>query len=102
MSALTTHILDTARGRPAAGVSVILEGRSGTDTWSELTRGTTDADGRIRDCHGDLRAESVCVTDGLCIFDCIEFNDRFRYGDVAAEVAFLAMDLDARATVQDR
>jgi aminoglycoside phosphotransferase family enzyme len=54
------------------------------------------AAGRIRDCHGDLRAESVCITNGLCIFDCIEFNDRFRYGDVAAEVAFLAMDLDAR------
>jgi len=51
--------------------------------------------GRIRDCHGDLRAASICVTDGLCIFDCIEFNDRIRYSDVASEVAFLAMDLDA-------
>lgn len=51
--------------------------------------------GRIRDCHGDLRAESICVENGICIFDRIEFNDRFRYGDVAAEVAFLAMDLDA-------
>jgi aminoglycoside phosphotransferase family enzyme/predicted kinase len=54
------------------------------------------AAGRIRDCHGDLRTESVCLLDGICIFDCIEFNERFRYGDVAAEVAFLAMDLDAR------
>ena len=52
------------------------------------------ADGRIRDCHGDLHAAHVCFTDGICIFDCIEFNDRFRYGDVAGEVAFLAMDLD--------
>jgi len=50
--------------------------------------------GRIRDCHGDLHAAHVCFTDGICIYDCIEFNDRFRYGDVAAEVAFLAMDLD--------
>ncbi len=50
--------------------------------------------GRIRDCHGDLHAAHVCFTDGICIFDCIEFNDRFRYGDVAGEVAFLAMDLD--------
>ena len=32
--------------------------------------------------------------DGICIFDCIEFNDRFRYCDVASEIAFLAMDLD--------
>jgi len=52
------------------------------------------ADGRIRDCHGDLHAAHVCFTDGICIYDCIEFNDRFRYSDVAAEVAFLAMDLD--------
>ncbi|MBI2836293.1 MAG: AAA family ATPase [Chloroflexi bacterium] len=49
---------------------------------------------RIRDCHGDLHAAHVCFTDGICIYDCIEFNDRFRYGDVASEVAFLAMDLD--------
>jgi aminoglycoside phosphotransferase family enzyme len=30
----------------------------------------------------------------VCIYDCIEFNDRFRYSDVASEIAFLAMDLD--------
>ena len=49
---------------------------------------------RIRDCHGDLHLEHICVTDEIIIFDCIEFNRRFRYLDVAAEVAFLAMDLD--------
>src|SRR6266511_6558 len=54
-------------------------------------------EGRIVDGHGDVRCESVCVTDGaICIYDCIEFNDRFRCGDVASEAAFLAMDLDAR------
>ena len=52
------------------------------------------AEGRIKDCHGDLHAAHVCFSNGLYIFDCIEFNDRFRYGDVASEVAFLAMDLD--------
>jgi aminoglycoside phosphotransferase family enzyme len=52
------------------------------------------AGGRIRDCHGDLHAAHICFTDGICIYDCVEFNDRFRYGDVASEVAFLAMDLD--------
>ncbi len=51
-------------------------------------------EGRIRDCHGDLHAAHICFVDGLCIYDCIEFNDRFRYIDVASEVAFLAMDLD--------
>ncbi len=49
---------------------------------------------RIRDCHGDLHIEHICITDDILIFDCIEFNERFRYSDVAAEVAFLAMDLD--------
>lgn len=52
------------------------------------------ADHRIRDCHGDLHLEHICVDGGITIFDCIEFNERFRFGDVAAEVAFLAMDLD--------
>ena len=52
------------------------------------------ADSKIRDCHGDLHAAHICFTYGICIYDCIEFNDRFRYCDVAAEVAFLAMDLD--------
>ena len=74
----------------------------------ELIRGYTDSfingnadlfekrvsEGRIRDCHGDLHAAHVCFTDDICIYDCIEFNDRFRYCDVASELAFLAMDLD--------
>jgi len=50
--------------------------------------------GRIRDCHGDLHAAHVCFTNDICIYDCIEFNERFRYCDVASELAFLAMDLD--------
>ncbi len=52
------------------------------------------SDCKIKDCHGDLHAQHICFTDGICIYDCIEFNDRFRYVDVAAEVSFLAMDLD--------
>ena len=51
-------------------------------------------DDRIRDCHGDLHAAHVCFSEGVQIFDCIEFNDRFRYCDVASEIAFLAMDLE--------
>ena len=50
---------------------------------------------RIRDCHGDLHLEHIHLTPrALRIYDCIEFNDRFRYVDVANDVAFLAMDLD--------
>lgn len=66
---------------------------------------------RIREGHGDLHLEHICIMEPespeeaiegpvgisierIIIFDCIEFNERFRYDDVAAEVAFLAMDLD--------
>ena len=52
------------------------------------------ANGQIRDCHGDLHAAHICFHRGICIYDCIEFIDRLRYTDVAADVAFLAMDLD--------
>jgi aminoglycoside phosphotransferase family enzyme len=53
------------------------------------------AGGRVRDCHGDLHAAHVCfLKNSICIYDCIEFIDRLRYTDVAADVAFLAMDLD--------
>ncbi len=51
-------------------------------------------EGHIRDCHGDLHSGNIFITDKICVFDAIEFNDRFRYSDVAADVAFLAMDLD--------
>ncbi len=47
MSPLTTHVLDTALGRPAKGVAVILEVARGADLWVELARGVTDSDGRI-------------------------------------------------------
>jgi aminoglycoside phosphotransferase family enzyme/predicted kinase len=52
------------------------------------------ADGKIRDCHGDLHLEHICLGKEILIFDCIEFNRRFRYSDVAADIAFLLMDLD--------
>ena len=52
------------------------------------------AEHKIRDCHGDLHLEHICVADEIIVFDCIEFNERFRFADVAAEVAFLTMDLD--------
>lgn len=48
MSGITTHVLDTARGRPAAGVPVTLEAK-GEGGWRVVGRGATDADGRLRD-----------------------------------------------------
>jgi aminoglycoside phosphotransferase family enzyme/predicted kinase len=51
--------------------------------------------GRARDGHGDLLADDVfCLDDGPRVLDCLEFDDRSRYGDVLADVAFLAMDLE--------
>ncbi|UCF88951.1 MAG: AAA family ATPase, partial [bacterium] len=53
-----------------------------------------EAEGWIRDGHGDLHTQHICLTDGIQIFDCIEFNERFRYGDVLVDAAFLTMDLE--------
>ena len=52
--------------------------------------------GRIRDGHGDLRCDHIYFTDTIQIIDCIEFNERFRYGDTALDMAFLFMDLEHR------
>ena len=52
------------------------------------------SEGRIRDGHGDLRAEHVYFLDRIQIIDCIEFNERFRYGDTAIDLAFLHMDVE--------
>jgi hypothetical protein len=54
-------------------------------------------EGRVRDCHGDMRTDAVCFEDDrVSIYDCIEFNERFRYSDVASDIGFLAMDLEFR------
>jgi uncharacterized protein len=50
---------------------------------------------RILDCHGDLHLDHVHLTpEATTIFDCIEFNDRFRFIDITNDLAFLAMDFD--------
>jgi predicted kinase len=59
------------------------------------------AAGRVREGHGDLRLEHVYLDDRSdpTIIDCIEFNERFRFTDVCADVAFLSMDLAAHGRV---
>ncbi len=59
MSGITTHVLDTARGRPAAGVPVTLESK-GEAGWTIVGRGATDADGRLR----DLAPPGFVLTEG--------------------------------------
>ena len=52
MSKLTTHVLDTAKGKPAAGITItvdLLETGGGPDPWKEVARATTNADGRVAD-----------------------------------------------------
>ena len=59
MSQITTHILDTTRGKPAPGVLIIFY--SGQDNeWTEITRGTTNEDGRL----GDLLQRDVVLNKG--------------------------------------
>jgi 5-hydroxyisourate hydrolase len=48
MNGITTHVLDTARGRPAAGVGVTLERLIGGEQWEVAGKGRTDDDGRLR------------------------------------------------------
>ena len=57
---------------------------------------TREEQGFVRDGHGDLHAEHICLTDPICIYDCIEFSDRFRIGDIVEDTAFLLMDLEFR------
>ena len=49
MSHITTHVLDTSIGRPAAKIAVILEMQLSGSSWSEVARGATDSEGRLRD-----------------------------------------------------
>jgi aminoglycoside phosphotransferase family enzyme len=52
-------------------------------------------DGFIRECDGDIHLGNICLTNSTAyIFDCIEFNERFRCSDTAADIAFLLMDLE--------
>ncbi|KTC63708.1 hypothetical protein AO262_21300 [Pseudomonas fluorescens ABAC62] len=54
-------------------------------------------DGFTRECHGDIHLGNATLIDGqVVIFDCIEFNEPFRFTDVYADAAFLAMDLEDR------
>jgi aminoglycoside phosphotransferase family enzyme/predicted kinase len=66
-----------------AGHAALLDGRA--------------REGRVRDVHGDLHCEHVCFApEGIQIYDCIEFSPQLRRCDVAAEIAFLLMDLEVR------
>jgi 5-hydroxyisourate hydrolase len=48
MSTISTHILDTARGKPANGVAVYLESQNHDESWEALTHAWTDDEGRVK------------------------------------------------------
>ena len=48
-SPITTHVLDTGQGHPAAGVKARLANLAADGTWQELAQGSTNADGRVSD-----------------------------------------------------
>ncbi|MBD3882641.1 AAA family ATPase [Phormidium tenue FACHB-886] len=51
----------------------------------------------IRECHGDLHLDNICLWDDrLWLFDCIEFNEPFRFVDVMYDIAYIVRDLEAR------
>jgi uncharacterized protein len=90
-----------AQTREYVGVTVTAEAydrvKAYTDAFLDVRAGRfarREHEGRIRDCHGDLHADQICAEDGIAFIDCIEFNERFRYSDVAADLAFPAMDVD--------
>jgi len=61
MSTITTHVLDTVLGKPAAGISVRLERQQGAE-WLEVGAGATDADGRCRDLAPDAEEGVYRIT----------------------------------------
>lgn len=55
------------------------------------------AQGKIRACHGDLHLNNICYwQDQLLLFDCIEFNEPFRFVDVMFDIAYIVMDLEVK------
>ena len=84
------ELLDTRKLELIQSVS-----RSFLERWHSLFDRRVAA-GRIRDGHGDLRTDHIYFHQGIQVIDCIEFNERFRFGDVTADLAFLTMDMEHR------
>lgn len=68
------------------------------DNSCSTRRGVMDfrqRSGFVRECHGDLHLGNMVLIDGrIRLFDCLEFNEQFRWIDVMSEIAFVVMDFD--------
>jgi 5-hydroxyisourate hydrolase len=81
MSAITTHVLDIARGSPAVGMRVSLEVQFPDGAWKQLGMAVTNDDGRA----GDLLPEGVALTEGAyrLTFDTRTHHPSGLYPEVA-------------------
>ena len=79
---------------PAADLALLRAWVEGFLARNEELLRSRVSGGFIRECDGDLHSGNICMTEKICIFDCIEFNERFRCIDTAADIAFLLMDLE--------
>ena len=78
MAAITTHILDTSRGRPASGVAVTLEMHTATQSWILIGKGETDRDGRLK----GLLAQGRDLAEGIY---CLTFDTKSYFASQQIE-----------------
>lgn len=90
MSPITTHVLDVSKGRPAAGVPVIVEMQVSLGIWKELGRAPTDADGRVRQL---LAADSLVEGTYRLVFDTASY---FKSCNVAGLYPRVAVEFEVR------
>ncbi|MDT8440565.1 MAG: AAA family ATPase [Desulfuromonadales bacterium] len=88
----TAGFSDSLLSPQAQGVMLAICERDLTELHALLC--SREADGMVRDGHGDLHSGNICMTESIQVYDCIEFNRAFRVADIAADLAFLLMDLD--------
>jgi len=91
MSQITTHILDTTHGRPAAGITIILY-QGGNDEWTEIARGVTNTDGRA----GELLKKDVLLQKGIYKLR-FETKDYFDKNAIPTFYPFVEIVFDIQA-----
>jgi len=85
MSDITTHVLDTSRGRPAAGFQVDLQFKSG-DAWKTLGSGRTDGNGR---CSGLLGGNPLQAGSYRLLFNAGDYYRELRVETFYSEIAIV-------------
>jgi 5-hydroxyisourate hydrolase len=93
MSDITTHVLDTSLGHPAAGVPVTLEAREGATGWKQLGWGATDTDGRLQ----NLAPEPLPAGTYRLTFDTRAYFESRQTASFYPEVAVVFEVRDAAA-----